>query len=423
MGGRARDRLFGLALLACALASPDAGGQASPSEAFVGTWLFPAGAAFTAQCGSTTVPLEVAGDTVAIRAVDTSTVELDLGCHCAIVLAVDGSVARLMGAPQPCEVVVSGITVRSSVSTLNLASIGPDALTLEIGSNDTQVLYPAGTLTCDRTTSRETLTRISRNAPACGPDERAVGVLPYGADGTVPCYLMAGAEGVKISMQQEIDSVCSYESGSRGEGTWVLPQAIRPAMACVPRDTGGPADPIYNVLSFCRVDGDRFKPLTRDPSDDANFYAVLNLAAGPDGKPAPCPSGATLIKRVMQNEEDAGGGNTSAGRMGANVVLSRLDGVPQNAAILYFCYFRAASSGQEIMSEFPDLGFPYAVFHAFGGPQPSWVTLKRWVYNNDESQNNQDLPLVSDDPTALATFEAVIETPTNGTTFNMARVR
>ena len=423
MGRRARDRFFGLALLACALASRDAGGQAGPSDAFVGTWSFPAGAAFTAQCGSTTVPGEIGGDTVAIRAVDTSTVELDIGCHCAIVLAVDGSGARLMGAPQPCELVVSGNTVHASVSTLNLTLSGPGALTLEFGSNDTQVLYPAGTLTCGRATSLETLTRISPNAPACGPDDRAVGVLPYGSDGTVPCYLLAGAEGIKISMQQEIDSICSYESGSGGEGPWVLPQATRPAIACVPRDPDRPADPIYNVLPFCRVDGGQFKPLTRDPSDDANFYAVLNLAAGPDEKPAPCPNGATLIKRYMQNEEDAGGGNTSGGRLGANVVQSTLDGAPQNAAILYFCYFQAASSGQEIMSEFPDLGFPYAVFHAFGGPQPSWVTLKRWVYSNDESRNNQDLPLVSDDPTALATFGAVIETPTNGTTFNMARVR
>ncbi len=422
MGRRARDHLLGLTLLALVVASRDAGGQAAPSDAFVGTWSFPAGAAFTAQCGSTTVPGEIGGDTVAIRALDASTVEFDLGCHCPIVLAIDGSVARVIGAPQPCELVVSGNNVRSSVSTLNLALIGPGSLTLEFGSNDSQVLYPTGTLNCDRTTSRETLTRISRNTFECGPDDRAVGVLPYASDGTVPCYLMAGAEGVKISMQQEIDSVCAYESGSGGEGAWVLPQATRPAIACVPRETGRPADPTYNVLPFCRVDGGRFKPLTRDASDEANFYAVLNLGAGPDGKPAPCPDGATLIKRYMQNEEDPGGGNTSGGRLGANVVLSTLDGTPQNAAILYFCYFQAASPEQEIMSEFPDLGFPYAVFHAFGGPQPSWVTLKRWVYSNDESRNNQDLPPVSDDLTALATFGAIIETPTNGTMFNMARV-
>lgn len=423
MERRARDRLLGLTLLACVLSSRDAGGQAAPSDAFVGTWSFPAGAAFTAQCGSTTVPVEIGGDTVAVRALDASTVEFDLGCHCPIVLAVDGAVARIVGAPQSCELVVSGTDVRSAVSTLNLALIGPSAMTLEFGSNDSEVLYPAGTLACERTTSRETLTRTSHNAPACGPDDRAVGVLPYAPEGTAACYLMAGAEGVKISMQQEIDTVCAYESGSDGEGAWVLPQAIRPAIACMPRDTGRPADPAYNVLPFCRVDGGRFKPLTRDPTDEANFYAVLNLGAGPDKEPAPCPDGATLIKRYMQNEEDPGGGNTSGGRLGANVVLSTLDGTPQNAAILYFCYFQAARADQAIMSEFPDLGFPYAVFHAFGGPQPPWVTLKRWVYSNDESHNNQDLPPVSDDPAALATFGAIIETPTNGTTFNMARVR
>jgi hypothetical protein len=423
MGRTMRDRLLGLALLACALASRDAGGQAGPSDAFVGTWLFPAGAAITAQCGDTKVPVEVGGDTVAIRAVDPSTVAFELGCHCAIVLAVDGSVAHLVGAPQPCEVVVSGNTVHSSVNTLNLSLSGSDALTLDIGSNDTQVLYPPGTLECDRTTSRETLTRKSRHALACGPDDRAVGVLPYVPEGTTDCYLMAGTEGVRISMQQEIDTVCTYESGSGGEGPWVLPQSTRPAITCVPRDTARSADPQYNDLPFGRIDGNLFKPLTRDPNDDANFYAVLNLGVGRDGKPAPCPDGATLIKRVMQNEEDAGGGNTSGGRLGANVVESKLGGAPINATILFFCYFRAASAGQEIMSEFPDLGFSYAVFHAFNGPQPSWVMLKRWAYSNDESNDNQDLPHVSDDPTALAAFESVIETPTNGTTFNMARVR
>jgi hypothetical protein len=58
----------------------------------------------------------------------------------------------------------------------------------------------------------------------------------------------------------------------------------------------------------------RFKPLTCDPSDEANFYAVLNLRAGPDEKPAPCPDGATLIKRYM-----ATGANHACAVQGADV--------------------------------------------------------------------------------------------------------
>lgn len=414
--------IVAVAVLAGAIASRDASGRGSPSDLFVGTWLFPAGAAIAAQCDGGIRPVELGGDTLAIRAVDASTVELELGCHCALVLAVDGSAASLRGVPQLCDLVIAGAAVHASVTQLDIVSNETGDLMFDFATPAAQVGYPQRSVNCAGASTHAVLTKVSAGAPECGPDDRAIGVLPYGTQGTIPCYIMAGTEDVEIFLQQESDSTCSYQSGDGGEGHWVLPQATRQPIQCAARSRAEP--PAYDNLAFCRIDGAQFKPLTRDPTDTANFYAVLNLGVQPDGRPVPCPNGSTLMKRYFQNEEDPGAGNFTGGRLGPNVVQSTSTvGSTKNDATLYFCYFRSAAAGEEIMAEFPDLGFPYAVFHAFDGPQPPWVTLKRWVFSSDESRNNQDLPIASSDPTALAPFGAVIEAPTNGTIFNIARVR
>ena len=76
------------------------------------------------------------------------------------------------------------------------------------------------------------------------------------------------------------------------------------------------------------------------------------------------------------------------------------------------------------MTNFRDLGFPYAVFHDFDGPQPAWVTLKRWVYSSDELDTNRNsVSSPTGDDVAVSQFQAAVETPNHATTFDIAWVR
>jgi hypothetical protein len=78
------------------------------------------------------------------------------------------------------------------------------------------------------------------------------------------------------------------------------------------------------------------------------------------------------------------------------------------------------------MSAFPDLGFPYAVFHSYLDEQPPWVIAKRWQYSLDENgRNNKDAYLGSD-PALKDEFTHIIENAVGGqysTYFDVARVR
>jgi hypothetical protein len=84
------------------------------------------------------------------------------------------------------------------------------------------------------------------------------------------------------------------------------------------------------------------------------------------------------------------------------------------------------------MSEFPDLGFPYAVFHDFEGPQPAWILRKRFVFSDDSNNNNSNAyyPDPGAHPETLE-FMSIIENPlaqvglgdSVNTYFDMARVR
>jgi hypothetical protein len=86
------------------------------------------------------------------------------------------------------------------------------------------------------------------------------------------------------------------------------------------------------------------------------------------------------------------------------------------------------------MQEFPDLGFPYAVFHDFDSPAPGWVISKRWLRTDDANfgEANQYLPsyernlmtrkfaeIVENPPELLVTQPL----PVQNTVFDIARVR
>ena len=84
---------------------------------------------------------------------------------------------------------------------------------------------------------------------------------------------------------------------------------------------------------------------------------------------------------TMDTEDDMNEGRT-VGAIGPNRV-GTIKG--DTFTVLLFCFFRWAESAADTMAGFPDLGFPYAVFHDFDGPQPTWVNLKRYMYSHNET--------------------------------------
>jgi hypothetical protein len=149
------------------------------------------------------------------------------------------------------------------------------------------------------------------------------------------------------------------------------------------------------------------------------FYAVLKLGSV-------CPNGSVEVSKTIDNEDDPGPiVSTDLGDPGPNRVESR-PGLG-TITVLAFCYFRGAASPDAVMAGFPDLGFPYAVFHAYAGEQPPWVMVKQWIYSNDEDNQMGVNRYDSIDAAAKTEFQRVIENPPENsqanTYFNLARVR
>ncbi|HET9934549.1 MAG TPA: hypothetical protein VFQ35_27785, partial [Polyangiaceae bacterium] len=174
-------------------------------------------------------------------------------------------------------------------------------------------------------------------------------------------------------------------------------------------------------LCRCSVPADAFKPLTTDPLDRAQFYAVLKFGDS-------CPKHAVEVTKVIVNEDqDTQNAPTNTPELlYPNEIVDRALG---NFTRLVFCYFRNAPSADDTMSEFPDLGVSYAVFHDFEGPQPGWVIRKRWQLSDDSNTAFPGNAYYADPPRddIIAGFMDIIENPVRGTThdtyFDMARVR
>lgn len=390
--------------------------DADPSP-FVGTWACAPDARVIASCeGGQPLEQPLAGTTVAVRAGnaaagETADLMFELGCHCHVPLSVspsDPTLATLV-APTPCEVILGQLSTVLDIQKLTLRLGSAVMRTLDI---DLQSGPSAGPPACESTSVVTKLLPFSSVPADCGPDATALGVLSYGPDGFRDCPLGAGWDSVQIRLYLESDTVCERGTGTRGEGAWVLPQTEKRKPSCEPRTPG----PAAMTIPFCRVDGRSFKPLTADPTATEQFYALLKLGD------AACPPAALEMVRWIDNEDDVADQmmSTAIGQAGPNKVATPTD----TSTALHFCFFRAAATPEETMPSFPELGFPYAVFHDFDGPQPAWATLKRWVYSSDEVATNGNLlTSPSGDATAMNQFQSIIEMPNHATTFDLAWVR
>jgi hypothetical protein len=241
----------------------------------------------------------------------------------------------------------------------------------------------------------------------CGDPATAVGVIPYDTAGTSFCPLGTGLEEFDVTMRTEDNPRCSASSGSAGESAWLLPD-----------DDSTRSHQCGNApltrLSFCRVDGALFKPVTGD-SDANQYYAVLQLGTS-------CPNGSASVTKHIDTEDapDPPDANGVTGFPGENAVAS--GDRTKTYVELHFCYFRADADPTRRMGGFPDLGIPYAVFHRFADQQPSWVIAKAWRYTQDETDavNSNGYPGLTPD---LNDFKSVIENTQNSTFYDLARVR
>jgi hypothetical protein len=420
MGPRAARRPARAALVAASLLVVAAGALAGWRAArgagpdplpFTGTWTCATGSKLTTMCQGVPLNEVLDGTPLAIRAAAGSDLTLDIGCACALPLTVSASDPNLatLTAPTTCQFVFGEFDITVAVESLTLR-LTAGTLELELQAGATRAA-PIGD--CESSSITASLLKTSDAVRGCGPDATAVGVVPYAPRDSIPCPFGAAREGVIVFNHDEDDTVCLQQTGALGEGLWVLPQSSKyDDLQCRPRDPA--ASRTITYMSFCRVDGRPFKPLTTDPSATEQFYAVLKLGD------EPCPNGAVEMIRRMDTE-DWENGSAAVGRLGPNQIVNQID---STATVFHFCYFRWAETAADTMTTFPDLGFPYAVFHDFEGPQPLWVTLKRWLYSSNESSGNKsDLSSPVGDSQAVGQFERIVERPDNATFFDMARVR
>jgi hypothetical protein len=257
--------------------------------------------------------------------------------------------------------------------------------------------------------------------------ELTVGVIPYAVTGVESCPPSPKREPVHFSMDDDDGTQCSRATGDWGEGTWVLPDAVRPSVPIPCKTTRD-----HTVLQLCRVSvaEDAFRPLTTDPSRTEDFYAVMRF--GPR-----CPPGSVEIyKKIYNEEQDVAKEEKEVPEEASGLWRLRDPNESVNDELfhytrLFFCYFRAAATEAETMQRFPDIGIPYAVFHDFDDYQPGWVIAKRWLLSDDDNNastyfNTYGSP--TEDRSVIAEFsQKVIKNPmrdaVTDTYFDMARVR
>jgi hypothetical protein len=385
-------------------------GAAAELSAFSGTWMCGSVAPIDATCER---PLHesLALTTLTIGPGREADLVLHIGCDCELPLIASPSepMVATLAAPTACAFLFKNLPISTTVEalTLRLDPAGPRLeLTLQAGATEAPPLQ-----NCTGATIQTSMTLVSRGVPSCGPADTAVGVIPFLPFDT-DCPFGAGREGLRLTIQDESDTFCWTKAGQRGEGEWVLPQSEKLPPDCRTRT---PSEPLPSMtINACRVDGRRFKPLTTDPSASEQFYAVLKLGD------APCSNGSVEVIRTFDTEDDGNIVSSALGRVGPNVVGN----ASNTLAEFHFCFFRAAATADETMSEFPDLGFPYAVYHDFEGPQPPWVTLKGWQYSRNQAQGNKNrLSTPSDDGQITDAFAKFIEQPAEATYLEMAWVR
>jgi hypothetical protein len=159
-------------------------------------------------------------------------------------------------------------------------------------------------------------------------------------------------------------------------------------------------------LKVCRVPGANFRPVTTDPNDTSQFYAVMQLGET-------CPAGSASFTRRVDNEDS---GNTNVLR--SDLEPSTVTRSPSNSN-LKFCLFRNGSTA----AGFPNLGFQYGVF---AGPALRGALEVGLVLSDDEDTNNNDAT-IADSALLRQHAETVILSGhprvKSSTTFQMARVK
>jgi hypothetical protein len=171
-------------------------------------------------------------------------------------------------------------------------------------------------------------------------------------------------------------------------------------------------------FKWCRVDGEKFMPLTTDPFNTSHAYSVLKLSAN-------CPPGSH-DRGIYIDTEDDDNNNKHSGNISPNKVDAN--------ATLHFCQFRSSSGSAAVRRSFPvfkdNLGasVSYGVLHDFDAAQPNWVMNKKYVYFNDEDEDNKSKYLEKPPATLLtldpyATFTSMVQRYQGGTFFEFAQVR
>lgn len=399
---------------------PDAEPPNSDLLPFLGVWTYEMDAEGNLPaiggCGVPPEPLEG----VSPALVDDAGLKLVMGPGCRLSFDVRDGIAELQTPDQTCDLSLGLTTASGSFSSFMIEPIDEDHLrTTAQGGGDIFVDDLPIPLACDGVALSGQL-RKQGPPPAAFP-EYAVGVVAAAA--TAPAFCPSGwnRAPVTIRMDDEDDSRCGAESDDRHEGTWLLPSARKYPNECqIKRD--------LTQLDICRatVDEDAFRPLTTDPSAVEHFYATLAF----DDQ---CPRGATRITKIIANEETDNDSMTSVPTP-LRPAFFAPNSITTNAELksstqLVFCYFQWAETDADTMDAFPDLGFPYAVFHDFEGRQPGWVLRKRWQLSDDA--NAQGTPGTAnryvpspETRVVVRDFQAIIE-DTSGfnTYFDMARVR
>lgn len=354
-----------------ALVAGCGGGETATAEMFVGTWRFSDDKAALLVAGIGGQPL--AGARIRITERPGGLV-LDLGCRCRVPLEIAGGRARAVpAADTSCAMVVLDIDSSVSLESWTLETEGPGGERLIAQARGTttirQGLPPLGFVL-----SAGTLVREADFEPHCG-GETAVGVVPYvreyPVDAAGSCPTGVGMEGVFFFMDSANGS-CSLGSGARGEPYWLQPDAARtlPDEPCPELNVSG------TRLWFCKVDGDLFRPPPPGPYGAPTSYALLRLGDR-------CPPGAIEVGKRVPNEA-TNNMNRTAGALGPN---RSVVGEGEVWTELHFCLFQSRAGAPESPSSadvFPELGLPYAVFHAFDGDQPAWVASKRWLSSAGE---------------------------------------
>jgi hypothetical protein len=208
-----------------------------------------------------------------------------------------------------------------------------------------------------------------------GTSELDVGVIPYSENGRRSCEDPADVP-IRVRIEGGGERGCSLETGSLGEPYWLPPTAVKypiSAEACAKRT-------LTTTIPFCRttVDASTFRPLTREPSRTDLFYALLRFGDR-------CPPQSHPISRYIHTESRATEGDAESNLIVNGDAAAPNQFQPNLGAYvrLFFCLFTIAAEGEPTMNAFPELGYPYAVFHDFDGQQPEWVMLKRWLLTDD----------------------------------------